>query len=209
MTTASAAPLTRGHKKKERTRRLLLDTALDVLAADGEGFTVADIATRAGVSHGTFYNYFADRDALVDALVPELVESFAARSALEVDDADPAARFAIITALGLANAVRNPEIVRVMLRLEAAQRALLGGTGFAHLRQDLADGYAAGRFDGPPDDGTLDVVIGALVLAARRIVDGQHSANYRRTVVSRLLRSLGVDAGEAAVLAKRAVGAAR
>lgn len=61
--------ITRGHKKKARTRRALLDAALDVLAEHGEGFSIADIATRAGVAHGTFYNYFADRDALIDAVV--------------------------------------------------------------------------------------------------------------------------------------------
>ena len=84
--------LTRGHKKKARTRQLLLDTALAVLAERGEGFSVADLIARAGVSHGTFYNYFTDRDQLVQALVPHIVEGFAARSAAEVDDPDPAVR---------------------------------------------------------------------------------------------------------------------
>ena len=94
MPTATPAPmLTRGHKKKARTRQLLLDTALAVLAERGEGFSVADLIARAGVSHGTFYNYFTDRDQLVQALVPHIVEGFAARSAAEVDDPDPAVRF--------------------------------------------------------------------------------------------------------------------
>ena len=69
MAIADPSPtLTRGHKKKARTRQLLLDTALEVLAEQGEGFTVADLASRAGVSHGTFYNYFSDRDQLIEAL---------------------------------------------------------------------------------------------------------------------------------------------
>lgn len=201
-------PLTRGHKKKARTRQLLLDTALEVLAERGEGFSVADITARAEVSHGTFYNYFADREQLVDALVPHVVEAFAAQSAVEVDDPDPAARFALITARALAAAGDAPELVRVALRLEAAQRALLTDGPLAYLHEDLRTGRAAGRFAGDADEATLDVVLGALLLAARRIVEGEDGAGYRRTVVRRLLQALGLAAEEAAGLADRAVDAA-
>ncbi len=205
MATATDVPLTRGHKKKARTRQALLEAALEVLAEDGEGFSVVDIAARAGVSHGTFYNYFADRDELVAALVPVLVQSFAAEAAAEIDEPDPAARFALITARALAVAADAPELVRVALRLEAVQRGLLAEGPLAYLREDLAAGHAAGRFDGPPDDGTLDVVLGALLLAARRIVDGEAGLDRRRTVIRRLLVALGVSRAEAEALAERAV----
>lgn len=208
MTRTDEPTLTRGHKKKARTRRLLLDTALEVLAEQGEGFAIADIATRAGVSHGTIYNYFADREHLVDALVPDIVETFAARSAVQVDDPDPAVRFARISALALARAVAAPEAVRVALRIEAAQRALLIDGPLAYLRNDLAEGHSIGRFTDPPDAGTLDVVIGSLVLAARRVVDGDTEPEYRRTVIRRLLQALGVAAGEAAAIAAAAVDSA-
>ena len=205
MGTATDESLTRGHKKKARTRQALLDAALEVLAEQGDGFSVVDVAARAGVSHGTFYNYFADREALVGALVPVLVEAFAARAAAEADEVDAAARFAVITARALAVAAEAPDLVRAALRLEAVQRALLVEGPLAYLRDDLTAGHAAGRFDGPVDDGTLDVVVGALLLAARRIVDGEAGLDHRRSVISRLLASLGVPAGEAATLAARAV----
>lgn len=205
--TATPAPmLTRGHKKKARTRQLLLDTALVVLAERGEGFSVADLIARAGVSHGTFYNYFTDRDQLVQALVPHIVEGFAARSAAEVDDPDPAVRFAVITARALGSAVHAPDTVRVALRLEPVQRALLVDGPLAYLRHDLHEGHAVGRFTGELDDGTLDVVLGALLLAGRRIVDGETDPAYRRTVIRRLLCALGLDLDDATALAARAVG---
>lgn len=205
MATVTDPPPTRGHKKKARTRQALLDAALEVLAEQGESFSVVDIAARAGVSHGTFYNYFADREELVAALVPVLVESFAAQAATEIDESDPAARFAVITARALAVAADARELVRVALRLEAAQRGLLAEGPLAYLREDLAAGHAAGRFDGPPDDGTLDVVLGALLLAARRIVDGEAGLDHRRSVIRRLLAALGVPPPEAEALADRAV----
>ena len=198
-------PLTRGHKKKARTRQLLLDTALEVLAEQGEGFTVADLASRAGVSHGTFYNYFSDRDQLIEALVPHIVIRFAERMADEVTEADPAARFAHITANGFDLAIREPDTVRVALSIDAVQRGLLADGPLAYFRQDLADGYKTGRFIGTLDEGTVDLVLGTLLFAARRIVDGDHTVAYRRSILSRLLQALGIEANEAAKIAAAAV----
>lgn len=206
MPSSAPAPTpTRGHKKKARTRQLLLDTAIGVLAEQGEGFSVADLAGRAGVSHGTFYNYFTDREQLVEALVPHIVGRFAERMAVEVTVADPAARFARISANALEAAMREPQTIRVALRLDAVQRGMLADGPLAHLRHDLAEGCATGRLSGPLDDGTLDVVLGTLLLAARRVADGERSMAYRRSVLCRLLQALGVDADEAAKLAADAV----
>ena len=206
MTKVDPTPeLTRGHKKKARTRLLLLDTALEVLAEQGEGFSVADLSSRAGVSHGTFYNYFADREQLVEALVPHIVGRFADQMALEVDDADPAVRFERITAAGFDLAVREPHTVRVALRIDAVQRGLLAGGPLTHFRDDLTDGYATGRFVGTLDDGSMDMVLGTTLFAARRIVDGDHSTAYRINILRRLLEALGIDADEATTLATDAV----
>jgi AcrR family transcriptional regulator len=91
----------------------------------GEGFSLTEVAARAGVSHGTFYNYFRDRDELMDALVLYSVEEFAVRTGREVDSPDPAVRFAVISARALRTAIDNPSTMRVALRIEAVQRALL------------------------------------------------------------------------------------
>ena len=196
--------LTRGHKKKSRTRRQLLDAASEVFAERGEGFSIADVAARAGVSHGTFYNYFRDRDDLLDALVAHATEEFAVVSAREVDEADPVRRFARISARALTAAAESPIIVRCALRLEAAQRASLVEGPLAHLRDDLFEGHRAGRFVEPPDDAAFDVILGTLLLAARRVTAGETDADYPAAVIGRLLMALGVARGEAERLALEA-----
>lgn len=58
---------------RKRTRRAILESAVRVWARD---FTapLADIAERAGVSRSTLHRYFADRQALVDAVLVDATE---------------------------------------------------------------------------------------------------------------------------------------
>ena len=60
MDLSSSRPRTRGYKKRERTRRSLLDAGVETFAKLGGGLTVRDVVECAGVSNGTFYNYFDD-----------------------------------------------------------------------------------------------------------------------------------------------------
>ena len=195
----------RGLKKKSRTRLALLQAALQVLSEQGESFSLTEVASRAGTSHGTFYNYFKDRDELMAALVPYWVEAFAIRSAEEVTHPDLAVRFATISARALRTATEAPELVRVALRIEAVQRALVVEGPLSYLQSNLIAGYKAGRFIGAPDDGTLDVLLGALLIAARRNVDGDANDGYSISVIQRLLMSLGIDHAEAKTIASNAV----
>jgi TetR/AcrR family transcriptional regulator, ethionamide resistance regulator len=69
---AAASP---GLAKSERTRLTLLAAIAARLIAGVEAATlrVSDIAGEAGVAHGTFYRYFADRQSAVEALVADFV----------------------------------------------------------------------------------------------------------------------------------------
>ena len=78
-TTAKAAPLT---ERGRRTRDNLLVAARAVFEEKGYAATrMGDIAVRAGVSHGTTYTWFADKEAvlraLVDGMIAEVFEALA------------------------------------------------------------------------------------------------------------------------------------
>lgn len=77
--TMTAETLTRADKK-EQTRTLLLETALDLMAERGITATrTIDVAERAGVAHGTVFLHFPTRDDLVDAVVGEHADQIAGR----------------------------------------------------------------------------------------------------------------------------------
>lgn len=200
---------TRGHRKKARTRELLIRGAAEVIAERGEGFSITDVVERAGVSNGTFYNYFDDRDDLVDQLVEVMVGDFTAGASTVVATADPTLRVATISAMVLAWAVTSPILARALLRLEALHRPDLDAALFGYLREDLADGVAAGAFTGAADAAAVDAVAGVLFMAARRLADSGPDEEYQRSVIARVLLSLGVADRTAQPTAARAVADAR
>ncbi len=122
---------------------------------------------------------------------------------------DPAVRFATITALALERAITAPDVTRLLLRLDAVQRAIVEAPAMDPMRDDLGAGFAAGRFLVGPDAATLDVIVGTLLFASRRLLDEAVTEQYSVGVVAQLLRSLGVAADEASDLADRAVAVAR
>ena len=194
----AGATRTRGYKKKERTRRHLIAAGLRVLGEKGQGLTVSDVVAEAEVSNGTFYNYFADRDALFEALVEHSLLSLAAATAGEAID-DPARRFATATMRVLQRASDDETWARVMLRL--VSRPGSGVDMARYLREDLEEGFALRRFDVGPDAATLDQVVGLVVMTIRRIVEGQATPDTPEQAVRRGLRALGVDDTESATLA--------
>ncbi|MBW2314040.1 MAG: TetR/AcrR family transcriptional regulator [Deltaproteobacteria bacterium] len=206
MSETTGAPLSRGHRKREKTRRQLIDAGLRALAEKGEGLTVSDVVAEADVSNGTFYNYFVDRDELFLVLAEHVAMSIAAAAA-SAPVLDPARRFALATARVILRAVGDETWARVILRLMSRPGA--GVQLSRYLREDLAEGLAQGRFDTGADDATLDQVTGLVAMTIRRVVEGDAQPDAPERAVERGLRALGVASEEAAELAREALAAAR
>ena len=86
--------LTRSQKRAQRTLRSLLEAGEHVFGANGlQQVTIAEITDRADVALGSFYNYFENRDALLDAVLDEAFESQLKLSRIMLrDDTSPANR---------------------------------------------------------------------------------------------------------------------
>ena len=105
--------------RRERTRALL-DAALHLFLEHGiDGVTIDDITQAAGVAKGTFYRYFDDKPALVDALIAPVRS--AALSAMERAARD------------MAHARSEEHVLGVYRELGKALTALLLHTGEVRL----------------------------------------------------------------------------
>jgi AcrR family transcriptional regulator len=196
--------LSRGHKKRERTHDQLIAAGLQVLADKGESLTISDVVARAQVSNGTFYNYFTDRNELIDALAEHSLISLAALAASETTDQDPARRFAVATGRVLKRAVEDPTWGQTVLRL-TDHRWSFRHEIHRYLSEDLTAGLEQNRFAFGADEITLDLVVGLLTMSIRRIVRGDAGPGHVERVVERALMTLGVSKDEAEVLVAQAL----
>lgn len=193
--------LTRGHRKKARTRGQLLTAGLRAFEAKGTALTARDVTDEAAMSTGTFYNYFTDVEHLIDEITREELLEIASGTANEPID-DPALRIGVTATLILERALDDPVWGRLVLRLVA--RAHEPNRMNGHLRDDIVEGFRAGRFTRDADDATLDQAVGLLVMTIRRIVAGQPEADLVPAMVTRVLETLGIAEAEAERLAAEA-----
>lgn len=71
-------------------QQIILQATLELLASNGfHGFSMKQLATRAGVATGTIYLYFKDRDALIAELHSKIIEAFAEAAFTDHDQSLP------------------------------------------------------------------------------------------------------------------------
>jgi AcrR family transcriptional regulator len=146
-------------------RPALLDAGLALLAERGvDGFTLREVARRAGVSHAAPYHHFADKGALVRAIV---AESFSLLGAALTNASRAAGddTFDRIRAMGLAYvefALDEPQRYRLMFRSELSRSGdselpteadAAGGAAFATLMSAVQDAADRGQLRAGTDAG--------------------------------------------------------
>ncbi|NHN83218.1 TetR family transcriptional regulator [Acetobacter musti] len=103
-------------------RRALIDTALDMLAADQNWtFTLREVARRSGVSHAAPYKHFRDREMLLRELARtgfvRLGETMTEAMSLDLPSAR--AQFVAAAQACIDFALRNPGLYRLMFSSDA------------------------------------------------------------------------------------------
>jgi len=189
---------------RARTKTLLLDAALRLFARQGVGATaIHEIAAEAGVSNGTFYNYFRTRDEVVEAVSVRLAERLQAEitaSAAAVKDA--AERMAIGTRRFVLQATRDPVWAAALIRVSTSRSAALTRTAGPALH-DLRLGRRQGRFTHTNEVAALDLVTGTVLAGMRSVLEGRAGEEHAASIAAFVLRALGISAAEADQLVRR------
>jgi AcrR family transcriptional regulator len=117
-------------RRSQATVDALLTAATQVLARDGfEGFTTTRTAERAGVSIGSLYQYFRDRDALLGAVAARELRRLAREVGGRFADAEPGQRTEAVSRVIMAN------MFAASAESEAALRCVVAFTS----RQDVGE----------------------------------------------------------------------
>lgn len=161
---------TRRQEKAEQVRLALFDAAAKVVGKHGyAGASVARITTLAGVAQGTFYNYFASRQDLLDQLLPAMGEEMLAHIATEVrGEPDEVAREERRFRAFFAFLQKRPAFLRILNEAEVYApkgfRAHLANIA-ADYRRALGRAKARGGLPGFAEDEIEPLVF--LLMAAR------------------------------------------
>lgn len=68
-----ATKSTRNEKKKERTKALILETGIELFSTKGFRDTkIKDITDRIDIGYGTFYQYFENKDELLECIMEDM-----------------------------------------------------------------------------------------------------------------------------------------
>jgi AcrR family transcriptional regulator len=189
-------------ERRERMRKRLIESAMIVFAQKGMGSSVIpDVVAAAGVSQGSFYNYFRTNDDLLAAVSEELsVDMVRLIETAVGDTSNPAQRVSTAVRSYLHLARSHRVVARFLsnagLRLVGKRSAV-----YQHLPQDLQEAQQQGCFDAAPLDVALDLIAGAGLVAIHRMATGRTAKDYPDKMVAAMLRSLGLPADAAAEMA--------
>ena len=195
-------PLTRGHKKRERTRRGLVDAALRLVARKEVGeIALFEVAAEAAVSNGTIYNYFRTRDEVLEAVGIAMAAEFSdAISVLNAQVQCGAQRLSIGVRMFVCRAAADHQWANALLRIihfDQAVRSRLAD----HVLGDLREGLRAGTFAYEDEGVALDVVLSCTTGAMRSVVEGRAVAEHDLRVAEMVLQALGVTPARARKIA--------
>lgn len=187
-----------GRERRERTRARLLAGALPVFADHGADARVIDLVIRqAGVSRGTFYNYFRTNEELFIALAQAVSdEILGVVDPLVLRHDDPAVRLACGVSSSIRLVRRHPLLARFLVR--GGLPALTAGSLTTEvIPREVRAGIAAGRFTVPDERLAFDLILGAVMAAFHSLLNIELPEDYPQALAQAVLQSLGVEAPDA------------
>lgn len=202
MIETSAAP-SRHDRRRERTRRALIDAARVVFAERGtEAATIQEIADTADVAKGSFYNHFDSRADVLRAVVEATLDGLGAEldCSLAGTDEDPARVLAHSLYATVRACVDDPVVGGFVLRTSTVvdvAEAALGERG----RRDILAGIRSGRFRAAHLELTVTALAGAAEAVIRKRLRGELPERSEVELVALALGLLGVPEDEARAMA--------
>lgn len=196
-TETSTPDLSRGDRRRERTRQQLIDAGRTLIAEKGvAGLRIQEITEEADVALGSFYNHFPTKDDLVEAVVAESLAELGAETVVGDETQDPAVTAGAAIRRVVRLAFDAPDFARLLIQLNHAD-AVFARTFHPFARQVVERGVSTGRFDCADIDVSVNLVVGASLSLIRAILGGEHADGAEIAHAEVSLRALGVPHDEA------------
>ncbi|WP_326538051.1 TetR/AcrR family transcriptional regulator [Pseudorhodoferax sp.] len=192
--------------KRERTRRQLLQAAVQVISARGLADTgIQEIARVAGMAPGTVYNHFRTREEIFEALAVALSTTLNERVVQSYQGiTDGAQRMSIGMRRFLWLGETSPPWALLLIQLSMAFPQVIALIKPYSLG-DLRLAQSQGRFRVADEEAAIDLVFGTCQQAIARIAQGEvpEPAAYARELLQMVLVALGMAPADAAEVMAR------
>lgn len=201
-----------GRDRRRRTAERIIRGMIDVLSrVPFDAIKTDDFVRAAGVSRGSFYNYFKTRDDVAHGIAT-LLNAIIERRIAQVDDpgASTLDRVGVGIAAYLETATREPNITRVMFNEYLSHYpqypTFVEGT-VDRTDSLIRSGAEQGLFVAPNDRLISHILGGALAFSLVEVVEAPaaQKAEISRQATVHMLLLLGVTRAKAVAAAKRAV----
>ncbi|WP_322012751.1 TetR/AcrR family transcriptional regulator [Paraburkholderia sp. J12] len=190
-------------ERRERTRARLIESAMLVFADRGMGANVIqEVIAAAGVSQGTFYNYFRSNEELLEAVAQQLNDELIQLIETEVDSyKDPVRRVASGVRMFMHAARAYPLLARFIC-VAGLRSAGPGSLLHVHLPVDIEQGLALGRFKGVSVEVAVDIVAGTTLTTILRMATSDTPSSQPEQAVTAILHGLGIPLAQARTLVR-------
>ncbi len=177
----------------------MIDGAIAVIATHGlQGASIKEITSTAGLSNGTFYNHFDDREEIIKLAALSVAQEIAADIALMVSDVDDGiGRIVISTNEFIERSVAFPEWGAMIVDATRYLREVRQDVA-THLRADIDRAVAQKQLDERPNRLGIHQIVTVIALAIETQLDGGKSRSINRQTCDSVLRLLGLSPAKAA-----------
>ena len=194
----------RRERRKLEARERLLAAARQVLAESGEAnLRIGDVTEMADIGFGTFYSHFESKEALVEAVLTEVMAGAAAAiGSRALEFADPAETASFAYRRFVRFAADEPELAAVLTKLDDSD-AMFEQSLLPYARKTLERGIEAGRFDIADIELALLSVSAAAFAAIKGVLAGRIRAESAAEGAEMMLRAFGLEHADAREIAHR------
>lgn len=185
-------------ERRERTRMRLLESALAVFAQKApETPMIGDVIAHAGMSRGSFYNYFQTYEELLEAVAVQVGNDLMhiVDPAVCTHD-DPLVRLTLALRLLLHSMQRSPVLAAFIARLGWAEDNRLP-EGIQSATRDILEGMRTGVLTVASFRVALDVFLGTFFGAANTLVRERVPLSYPEDISACILRALSAEGAHA------------
>ena len=197
-----------GRAKRERTRGVIIDSAIETFSKDGiANARISNIAAQAGITGATFYNHFKDKDELTAATGAAIILEVNRAVAGEIEHIrDPVLRVIALCACVLKVLLTQQHWATIVVESFHYLREIREQVTQT-LREQIQEGIDEGVFSAELNDFLIEQVASLMMSSIRNQMQSGYSERNTELTCQHVLRVLGLSgrAAEKAVVRWRPV----